>query len=132
MPFQGGEILSEIATTVQWYSDVQWCPRNPALLASSSLDGMVSIYSVFGGTHQQVQTTNKIADSFPGVDHFSQAPVPQATQVVYSDLKVPPKWMKRPAGASFGVSVAIKARTLQTLLQSLINSVAFHSSSAAV
>ncbi|XP_037918625.1 protein transport protein Sec31A isoform X1 [Hermetia illucens] len=98
----GGEILSEIATTVQWYSDVQWCPRNPALLASSSLDGMVSIYSVFGGTHQQVQTTNKIADSFPGVDHFSQAPVPQATQVVYSDLKVPPKWMKRPAGASFG------------------------------
>lgn len=102
---QGHEEISEIASTIQWYSDVTWCPRNPALIASSSLDGAVSIYSLFGGTQQQVQTTNKIADSFPGMDAMAHAPTPQTTtQVVYHDLKKPPKWMKRPVGAKFGVS----------------------------
>lgn len=98
-------VLSEVASTIQWYSDVTWCPRNPALIASSSLDGNVSIYSLFGGTQQQVQTSNKIADSFPGMDTFAQAPMLQnTTQVTYSDLKKPPKWMKQPIGAKFGVS----------------------------
>ncbi|XP_055317143.1 protein transport protein Sec31A isoform X2 [Sitodiplosis mosellana] len=99
----GDECISEIATPLQWYSDVIWCPRNPALIASSSLDGAVSIYSLYGGTQHQVQTSNKIADSFPGMEHFAQAPTPQATtQIVYNDLKKPPKWMKRPVGAKFG------------------------------
>lgn len=100
-----GEILSEVATTATWYSDVQWCPRNPALIASSSLDGNVSIYSLFGGVQQQVQTANKIADSFPGMDQFAQAPMPQQTApVVYHDLKYAPKWIKKPCGVTFGVN----------------------------
>uniref|UniRef100_W8BC14 Protein transport protein Sec31A n=1 Tax=Ceratitis capitata TaxID=7213 RepID=W8BC14_CERCA len=98
-----GEILSEVAATATWYSDVQWCPRNPALVASASLDGNVSIYSLFGGTQQQVQTSNKIADSFPGMDQIAQAPIPQqSTQIVYHDLKRAPKWIKRPCGVAFG------------------------------
>ncbi|XP_036231501.2 protein transport protein Sec31A isoform X1 [Bactrocera oleae] len=98
-----GEILSEVAATATWYSDVQWCPRNPALVASSSLDGNVSIYSLFGGTQQQVQTSNKIADSFPGMDQIAQAPIPQqSTQIVYHDLKRAPKWIKRPCSVAFG------------------------------
>lgn len=97
-------IRNSIADTM--YSDVSWCPRNPALIASSSLDGAVSIYSLYGGTQHQVQTTNKIADSFPGMEHFAQAPTPQATtQIHYNDLKKPPKWMKQPIGAKFGVSL---------------------------
>jgi len=100
-----GEILSEVATTASWYSDVQFCPRNPALIASASLEGAVSIYSLHGGTHHLVQTANKIADSFPGMDQFAQEPIPQqATQVVYHDLAHAPKWMKRPCGVAFGVS----------------------------
>ncbi|KAJ6645343.1 Protein transport protein Sec31A, partial [Pseudolycoriella hygida] len=101
---QGDEIQSEIASTVQWYSDVQWCPKNPALITSSSLDGNVSLYSLYGGSQQQVQTSNKIADSFPGMDTFAQAPLPQSNlaPVVYNDLKTPPVWMKQPVGASFG------------------------------
>ncbi|EDX06247.1 GD10608 [Drosophila simulans] len=98
-----GEILSEVATTASWYSDVQFCPRNPALIASASLEGAVSIYSLHGGTHHLVQTANKIADSFPGMDQFAQEPIPQqATQVVYHDLAHAPKWMKRPCGVAFG------------------------------
>lgn len=95
-----------MASTIQWYSDVQWCPKNPAIIASSSFDGNVSIYSLYGGSQQQVQTSNKIADSFPGMDTFAQAPVPSSTTapIMYSDLKTAPKWMKRPVGAKFAVT----------------------------
>uniref|UniRef100_A0A1I8PBV5 Protein transport protein Sec31A n=1 Tax=Stomoxys calcitrans TaxID=35570 RepID=A0A1I8PBV5_STOCA len=113
-----GEILSEVATTATWYSDVQWCPRNPALISSSSLDGNVSIYSLFGGVQQQVQTSNKIADSFPGMDQFAQAPMPQQTApIVYHDLKYAPKWIKKQCGVTFGfggklVSFNNKSKTI--------------------
>lgn len=102
---QNGEILSELATTNQWNFDVAWCPRNPALIAGSSFDGNVTVYSINGGAHAQVQTVNKIADSFPGMDSIGHEPVhpfggqPQPT---CNDLKRPPKWLKRPAGACFG------------------------------
>ncbi|EDV98408.1 protein transport protein Sec31A [Drosophila grimshawi] len=114
-----GEILSEVATTASWYSDVQFCPRNPALIASASLEGAVSIYSLHGGTHHLVHTSEKIADSFPGMDQLAQEPLPQqATQVVYHDLTHAPKWMKRPCGVAFGfggklVSFNGNSRTVQ-------------------
>lgn len=100
-----GEILSEIASTSQWYSDISWCPRNPAVVAASSFDGNVSIYSLFGGSQHHVQTTSKIADSFPGMEQMSHESVHQQTtsqSVVFHDLKRPPKWLKRPCGISFG------------------------------
>lgn len=100
---QEGEILAEIATTSQWCFDVSWCPRNPALVSGCSFDGTVSIYSLFGGSVVQAQTTSKIADSFPGMDTSLQAPVPQPlSQHVANDLKKPPKWLRRPVGGSFG------------------------------
>ncbi|KAL1378131.1 hypothetical protein pipiens_015789 [Culex pipiens pipiens] len=52
---QNGEILFELATTNQWNFDVAWCPRNPALIAGSSFDGNVTVYSINGGAHAQVQ-----------------------------------------------------------------------------
>jgi protein transport protein SEC31 len=97
-----GEILAEIASTSQWYSDVTWCPRNPAVVAASSFDGNVSIYSLSGGVQQQIQTSNKILDSFPGMENMSQEHHHSSNVVVYEDLKRPPKWFKRPCGISFG------------------------------
>lgn len=100
---QNGEVLAEIATTNQWSFDVVWCPRNPALIASSNFDGHVSVYSVMGGKTQPIQTTNKIADSFPGMDGYVRAPEPQQDLGPTSvDLSKPPKWLKKPVGASFG------------------------------
>ncbi|XP_066994333.2 protein transport protein Sec31A isoform X2 [Anabrus simplex] len=98
--FEGGEVVCDITTTYQWNFDVSWCPRNPALISSSSFDGHVSVYSLTGG-QQQVQTSNKIADSFPGMENFAQAPLP-LQQPVSVDLRKAPKWLKRPVGASFG------------------------------
>lgn len=58
----------------------------------------------FIGKTQQIQTTNKIADSFPGMDGFMQAPAQQQSHVTVSvDPTKPPKWLRKPAGASFGV-----------------------------
>ena len=51
--------MCDISTANQWNFDVSWCPRNPALIASASYDGHVSIYSLTGG-QQQVQTSNKV------------------------------------------------------------------------
>ncbi|CAH1223126.1 unnamed protein product [Diabrotica balteata] len=100
---QNGEVLAEVAKTNQWSFDVVWCPRNPALIASSNFDGHVSVYSVMGGKTQQIQTTNKIADSFPGMDGYVEAPVPQQDLAPASvDLSKPPKWLKKPVGARFG------------------------------
>lgn len=100
-----GKILSEVASTSQWYSDVTWCPRNPAIIAASNFDGNVSIYSIFGGTQHQIQTTNKIADSFPGMEMPRDKQIGQqsANFHTFHDLEMPPKWfMKRNAGVSFG------------------------------
>ncbi|KAL7047018.1 hypothetical protein ACKWTF_002766 [Chironomus riparius] len=99
-----GEILSEIASTSSWYSEITWCPKNPALVAASSFDGNVSVYSLFGGAQQQVQTSNKIADSFPGMESIPQEYSTQtaAHAQIFHDLKRPPKWFKRPSGISFG------------------------------
>ncbi|KAJ9593994.1 hypothetical protein L9F63_014589, partial [Diploptera punctata] len=96
----GGEVVCEISTVNQWHFDVSWCPRNPALISCSSFDGRVSVYSLTGG-QQQMQTSTKIADSFPGMESYVQAPVPQQ-QHSSVDLRKPPKWLRRPVGASFG------------------------------
>ncbi|XP_044758611.1 protein transport protein Sec31A isoform X2 [Coccinella septempunctata] len=97
-----GEVLSEIAKTNQWNFDVVWCPKNPAIIACPNFDGHVSVYSLLGGKTQQFQTSDKIADSFPGMDGYAKAPVQtQNVGPVSVDLPKPPKWMRKPVGASF-------------------------------
>uniref|UniRef100_A0A8C6T8C0 Protein transport protein Sec31A n=1 Tax=Neogobius melanostomus TaxID=47308 RepID=A0A8C6T8C0_9GOBI len=95
-----GEVIYELPTTNQWCFDVQWCPRNPALLSTASFDGRITVYSVMGGSlaPQQHGTVDKISSSFDSMDPFGtgqmlpplQVPQPQA------------QWIRRPVGASFG------------------------------
>lgn len=103
---QGGEVVCEIPTGNQWHFDVAWCPRNPAVISSASFDGHVGIYSLLGG-QQQAQASPKLAESFPGADTLAQLPQQYQQQqqqqrgVTISLLK-PPKWLRKPVGASFG------------------------------
>ncbi|XP_029659389.1 protein transport protein Sec31A isoform X1 [Formica exsecta] len=92
-----GEVICELAQTAQWNFDVSWCPRYPGLIVGSSFDGHAVVYSLLGG--QQQETSNKIMDSFPGMDLFTQSTVQIGTTAV---LTKAPKWLKRPFGASFG------------------------------
>jgi len=77
---------------------VSWCPRYPGLIVGSSFDGHAVVYSLLG---KQQQETSKMMDSFPGMDPFAQSTVQTGSTAV---LTKAPKWLKRPFGASFGVS----------------------------
>ncbi|XP_068610955.1 protein transport protein Sec31A [Brachionichthys hirsutus] len=106
-----GEVIYELPTTNQWCFDVQWCPRNPALLSAASSDGRITVYSVMGGslTAQQQSTADKISSSFDTMDPFGtgqvlprlQVPHPTVQDTIVPPLKKPPKWVRRPVGASF-------------------------------
>uniref|UniRef100_A0A669BA81 Protein transport protein Sec31A n=1 Tax=Oreochromis niloticus TaxID=8128 RepID=A0A669BA81_ORENI len=97
-----GEVIYELPTTNQWCFDVEWCPRNPALLSTASFDGRITVYSVMGGSL-------KISSSFDTMDPFGtgqvlpplQVPQPQVQDTIVPPLKKPPKWVRRPVGASF-------------------------------
>uniref|UniRef100_A0A672PLG6 Protein transport protein Sec31A n=1 Tax=Sinocyclocheilus grahami TaxID=75366 RepID=A0A672PLG6_SINGR len=103
-----GEVIYELPTANQWCFDVQWCPRNPALLSAASFDGRISVYSVMGGRLQQQQHST-ISASFDTSDPFGsgqalpplQAPQPSVEITIIPPLKKPPKWERRPVGASF-------------------------------
>ncbi|KAL1115908.1 hypothetical protein AAG570_006197 [Ranatra chinensis] len=105
-----GEMICEIPNTQQWIFEVDWCPRNPALVVSCSCDNRTSIYSLMGSNNNQIQTTNKIADSFPGMEQLNQNELvtgsgqhqPSSGAV---EMKKPPKWLRQPVGASFAVSI---------------------------
>lgn len=92
-----GEVICELAQTAQWNFDVSWCPRYPGLIVGSSFDGHAVVYSLLG--RQEQETSNKIMDSFPGMDPFAQSTLQTETTAV---LTKAPKWLKRPFGASFG------------------------------
>ncbi|XP_061565325.1 protein transport protein Sec31A isoform X1 [Cololabis saira] len=106
-----GEVIYELPTTNQWCFDVQWCPRNPALLSTASFDGRITVYSVMGGSlkAQHQSTADKISSSFDTMDPFGtgqvlpplQVPQPNVQDTIVPPLKKPPKWVRRPVGASF-------------------------------
>lgn len=45
-------MLYELPTSSQWCFDIQWCPRNPAVLSAAGFDGHIDIYSIMGGSSQ--------------------------------------------------------------------------------
>lgn len=105
----GNEIVYELPTTSQWSFDVRWCPRNPAMICTSSFDGNVSMFSLMGGgTTEQMVEQQKVNDAFDADDPFgSQIQQQQQQQqkvTTTAPLKKPPKWLRRPCGAKFAVS----------------------------
>lgn len=85
------EIVGEFPQSNNWSFDVQFSPRNPNLLSTSSYDGKVAIYSLLSSPGE---APAQEADADP----FSQA---IASPTAFA-LKNPPKWFRRPVGATFG------------------------------
>ncbi|NXO81275.1 SC31A protein, partial [Sitta europaea] len=106
-----GEVLYELPTNTQWCFDIQWCPRNPAVLSAASFDGHISVYSIMGGSSDGLRQkqVDQLSSSFGNLDPFGtgqplpplQLPQQTAPQSVVLPLKKPPKWIRRPMGASF-------------------------------
>ncbi|XP_028828781.1 protein transport protein Sec31A isoform X6 [Denticeps clupeoides] len=105
------EVLYELPTSTQWCFDIQWCPRNPAVLSAASFDGHISVYSIMGGSNDAVSSrqADQISTSFGNLDPFGtgqtlpplQLPHSTAAKTSVTPLKKPPKWIRRPVGASF-------------------------------
>ncbi|NXV33609.1 SC31A protein, partial [Rissa tridactyla] len=106
-----GEVLYELPTNTQWCFDIQWCPRNPAVLSAASFDGRISVYSIMGGSTDGLRQkqVDQLSSSFGNLDPFGmgqplpplQLPQQTTPQCVVLPLKKPPKWIRRPVGASF-------------------------------
>ncbi|XP_052055391.1 protein transport protein Sec31A isoform X8 [Apodemus sylvaticus] len=106
-----GEVLYELPTNTQWCFDIQWCPRNPAVLSAASFDGRISVYSIMGGSVDGLRQkqVDKLSSSFGNLDPFGtgqplpplQIPQQTAQHSIVLPLKKPPKWIRRPVGASF-------------------------------
>ncbi|XP_059109179.1 protein transport protein Sec31A isoform X13 [Peromyscus eremicus] len=106
-----GEVLYELPTNTQWCFDIQWCPRNPAVLSAASFDGRISVYSIMGGSMDGLRQkqVDKLSSSFGNLDPFGtgqplpplQIPQQTAQHSIVLPLKKPPKWIRRPVGASF-------------------------------
>ena len=103
-----GEIIYELPTSGQWCFDVSWSKRSPDLICASSYEGQINVYSLMGGKYNvNHQTSTKIMDSFgessstPSTPNLVQQN--QSTHVI-QQLKIAPKWMKKPCRANFGVS----------------------------
>uniref|UniRef100_A0A7N9AQ61 Protein transport protein Sec31A n=1 Tax=Mastacembelus armatus TaxID=205130 RepID=A0A7N9AQ61_9TELE len=106
------EVLYELPTSSQWCFDIQWCPRNPEVLSAASFDGHIDIYSIMGGSSQaqSQRQADQISNSFGNMDPFGTGQtlpplqLPQTTApppATVNPLKKPPKWIRRPVGASF-------------------------------
>ncbi|XP_067845991.1 protein transport protein Sec31A isoform X7 [Heptranchias perlo] len=105
------EVVYELPTATQWCFDIQWCPRNPAVLSAAAFDGHVSIYSLMGGNldAQRQRQVDNISSSFGNLDPFGtgqtlpplQLPQSIAQPSAVLPLKKPPKWIRRPVGATF-------------------------------
>ncbi|XP_039532057.1 protein transport protein Sec31A isoform X2 [Pimephales promelas] len=105
------EVLYELPTSAQWCFDIQWCPRNPAVLSAAAFDGHISIYSIMGGSNDAANhlQADQLSSSFGNMDPFGtgktlpplQLPQPPSSQSTITPLKKPPKWIRRPVGASF-------------------------------
>ena len=79
-----------------WAFQVEWCPRNPDLLAVASFDGSIGIHSL--------QSTQEVAPEPPIASSSDDIFNPSYHQNFESSLclKHPPKWLHRPISATFG------------------------------
>ncbi|KAJ3981184.1 hypothetical protein F5890DRAFT_1618907 [Lentinula detonsa] len=98
---QTSEIIGELPSADNWAFQVEWCPRNPDLLASAFFDGTVGIHSI--------QSTNEFSAPQPaavpstdGSDVFDVPGFARSSQGGTLSLKQPPKWLRRPVTSSFG------------------------------
>lgn len=92
--YKMGEVVYELPTGSQWSFDVQWCPRNPAIISSCSFDGHINVHSIMSNS-SLADSSRTIDGAF---DPFSQSQCGAGDSAV---LKKPPKWMRRTVGASF-------------------------------
>ncbi|KAF9543707.1 protein transport protein S31 [Mortierella hygrophila] len=97
---KSGEIIGELPQSSSWTFDIDWCPRNPDLLASASFDGKINVHSIQSTSDNESGSAgHAIQESH---DPFAPQYQTQQGPTAAISLKQPPKWLRRPVGATFG------------------------------
>ncbi|KAG6861064.1 hypothetical protein C0995_004406 [Termitomyces sp. Mi166 len=97
---QTSEIIGELPSADNWAFQVDWCPRNPDLLATAFFDGTVGIHSI-QSTNEGVEAKD-VPAAPQGADVFDIGGIARTAGSGTLSLKQPPKWLRRPASSSFG------------------------------
>ncbi|KAF8156599.1 hypothetical protein B0H34DRAFT_467700 [Crassisporium funariophilum] len=98
---QTSEVIGELPSADNWAFQVDWCPRNPDMLATAFFDGTVGIHSI-QSTNESASGNKANAPRADGADIFDAPGFSRASQSGTLSLKQPPKWLRRPASSSFG------------------------------
>ncbi|ESK89135.1 structural molecule [Moniliophthora roreri MCA 2997] len=101
---QTSEIIGELPSADNWAFQVEWCPRNPDLLATAFFDGTIGIHSIQSTNESSAGDTAAAAvqPRADGSDIFDVPGFSRTSQSGTLSLKQPPKWLRRPASATFG------------------------------
>lgn len=68
--------MSELEHNYQWNFEVNWCPRNPLLIATSSFDGHTTLYSLSDQQNyndQVIITVSFLIKIFVSFDSYANA-----------------------------------------------------------
>lgn len=95
------QILGEFAILTNWAFQIRWSPSHPNLCATASFDGKISVYNIQSSPSTTHGVTKAATQAVDGEDFFAQAQTHDSSTTPFS-LTKPPKWMRRPVGASFG------------------------------
>lgn len=114
---QTAELIGDLQAANNWAFQVQWCPRNPNLLATASFDGRIGIHSLQSTNEAEIASENRTPQP-EGADLFDQGNFGlQAQQQPTLSLKQPPKWLRRPVSATFGFGGQLVSVTNQPSAQ---------------
>eukprot|EP01137_Pigoraptor_chileana_P000401 Opistho-2@36513 len=97
----GGDVVAELPPSANWNFDVQWCVRDPSLMATASFEGKVAVHSL-------TDVPSVDAHAAAGDQFFSQSTPKEAV------LRNAPKWLRRPVSAAFGFGGRIASVTPNT------------------
>jgi len=95
------EIIGELPAANNWAFQVEWCPKNPDLLATAYFDGTIGVHSLQSTNEDHQDHRAAAAPKVDGSDVFDVPGYSQKAQSKLS-LKQPPKWIRRAASVSFG------------------------------
>ena len=95
-----GSILAEFPASSNWNFDAQWSKKTAGEISASSFDGTVSILNL-NECGKMTSSANNNNNNNNGYNNGMGGQAQQQKQPSLPMRKAP-KWMKRPAGASFG------------------------------
>lgn len=94
-----GQPFGEFPIVSNWTFSTKWCPQHPSMVASASLDGKIVVQTIQATNTKTDESSSNPNLNVDGEDFFAKAQTqPQGTSF---SLERPPKWLRRPVGASF-------------------------------